>query len=160
MGDDGAVSGTSGDQPDGHDRGGGPWRTFLLSAVAVVLVLAAIVVPRATRDDDPGPYTSASVEHRLAVSDGVRTAEVELRGYTEALTVAANRCTEALEPLAARALDARDALAERGARVTSRDVLRAVGRDGGDHGACGEAFDDAVRRLARCEPQGARSCGY
>lgn len=158
--DDEAAGSGSGDDRNGTGPGQGPWRTFLFSAVAVVLVLAAIVVPRATRDDDPGPYAPDSLEHRLAVSDGVRTAEVELRGYTDALTVAGTRCTGSPEPLAARALQARDALAERGAQVTSRDVLVSVGRDGGERGACDGAFDEAVQRLARCEPQGARSCGY
>lgn len=149
-------------------------RTFLLAVVAVTLVLAAVVTARVLdRDTDPGRYTEASLEHQLASSDGVPTAEAELERYRAALQAAALRCRESPEELAQLAVEARDVLAGDQVRVTTLDVLgdvsrggfgagssRPLTRGGGTRRGCGPVFEGAVVRLARCAPQGARACGY
>ena len=150
-------------EPERGADGGAPrpFRTFLLASLVVVLVGAGLLVPQETRLDDPGPFPSDGLEHRLAELDGARLDQAELRRYATRLDAVERACRQSRPRLAELAEGAqRDADAE-GARATTLWLLGSVERLAGTGPVdCDDAFAEAARQATWCEPRGERPCGF
>lgn len=135
-----------------------PTQVFLATLVVAALVLLGLTVGGAPATPEPGVFAPTDLEHRLAVHDGHRPDEPELRAYAAALDGAARRCGRSREEVASLAVAAEARAVD---AATTRSLLaRVAALAPPDATGCEDAFRVATRQAGRCVPHGDRPCAW